>query len=404
MGLFDFIRKITGATNEKRLEEISRKIEDLKRDKTTIDKKTIASPSPSTWYMLPKSQAKQNKKREFSPPSFGKVTTMAALLAKRERKEREKIARIHQDLSRLSTEIQSYLHSNNALKAEELLYQASPLVTELRDSATTSKFDELHKRLKDVKDYLHQQEVAKREEEERIRLAEIERQKELQKQREEHELALKRQKEQEAREYEERLALLEREHREEIARLTATVTQKKTSPDAYINHLRLHGVRYFYHFTDENNLSSIRKTGGLCSWHYCQRKGINILNAGGDSLSRSLDKRYGLEDYVRLSFCSDHPMAYRKHLEGAKLVLLKIKVDVASFKDTMFSDMNATDSEHSHGSGLSDLQNVNIDATRASFVSKESPLFHTHQAECMVKTFIPIEYIENINNPQKMLF
>jgi hypothetical protein len=142
----------------------------------------------------------------------------------------------------------------------------------------------------------------------------------------------------------------------------------------------------------------------LYSWYYCSQHDIKIPNAGGDSQSRVLDCRYGPQDYVRLSFCSDHPMAYRKYKEGALLVLLKIKIDVAAFKDTMFSDINAADAVHTHGGNLSDLQRVDIKATKESYVSRNNPIFHAHQAECMVKTFIPIEYIENINNPDRMVF
>jgi hypothetical protein len=81
------------------------------------------------------------------------------------------------------------------------------------------------------------------------------------------------------------------------------------------------------------------------------------------------------------------------------LVLLRIKVDVAAFQDTLFSNMNAADSDQLHGGELKDLKRVNIKATQRNYVRREDPDFRAHQAECMVKTFVPIEYIENINNP-----
>ena len=112
--------------------------------------------------------------------------------------------------------------------------------------------------------------------------------------------------------------------------------------------------------------------------------------------------RYGLQDYVRLSFCNDHPMAYRLRQSGARLVLLKIKIDVAGFRETQFSDINATDSGHQHGGECEDLRRVDIRATKLSCVSKTDAEFKPHQAECMIKTFLPIEYIDNIDNPQRM--
>lgn len=159
------------------------------------------------------------------------------------------------------------------------------------------------------------------------------------------------------------------------------------------------GVRCFYHFTDRKNLESIRENGGLYSWSYCEKNGINIPVPGGSSSSRSLDRRHHLEDYVRLSFCEDHPMAFRLQEEGADLVLLKIKTDVATLKDTLFSDINATDNNHHHGGKLDDLKRVDIQATKQTYVSKESPIFKKHQAEVLVKTHIPLDSIINLDNP-----
>ena len=159
------------------------------------------------------------------------------------------------------------------------------------------------------------------------------------------------------------------------------------------------GVRCFYHFTDRKNLKSIRDNGGLYSWSYCEKNGISIPVPGGSSSSRSLDRRHHLEDYVRLSFCEDHPMAFRLQEEGADLVLLKIKTDVATLKDTLFSDINATDNNHHHGGKLDDLKRVDIQATKQTYVSKESPIFKKHQAEVLVKTHIPLDSIINLDNP-----
>ena len=130
----------------------------------------------------------------------------------------------------------------------------------------------------------------------------------------------------------------------------------------------------------------------------------SIHNPGGSALSRELDMTYGLADYVRLSFCKDHPMAYRLYQKGHNLVLLKIKVDVAWLKDTLFSDINAADSDHHHGGTLDDLKRVNIEATQKEYVSNSSPIFKQHQAEVLVRSFIPLEYIINISSPDTMVF
>lgn len=200
----------------------------------------------------------------------------------------------------------------------------------------------------------------------------------------------------EAREAEERRKREEaaRKAREEQQRLYSISHTQKANAAAIKSHLTSNGVRYFYHFTDRRNLDSIKKQGGLYSWRYCEDHGITIPYPGGDGTSRSLDSYHGLSDYVRLSFCTDHPMKWVLEQKGYNMVLLRVKIDVACLEGTLFSDINATDSNHRHGGTLDDLNRVNIPATQENYVSKTSPIFKQHQAEVMVKTFIPLEYIE----------
>lgn len=159
-------------------------------------------------------------------------------------------------------------------------------------------------------------------------------------------------------------------------------------------------IKCFYHFTSIDNLESIKRNGGLYSWWSLEQKKIDVPFLGGDEFSHQLDTRYGLQDYVRLSFCDDHPMIYRHKKNGVPLVLLHIDIEVATRTDTLFSDMNATDSNHHHGGELEDLQKVDFDAVKRNYVSREDEAFKPHQAEVMVKTFIPVKYIKNIDFPE----
>ena len=208
----------------------------------------------------------------------------------------------------------------------------------------------------------------------------------------------------EAREAEERRKREEagRREQEERDRIYRATHDLKTNHIAIRNHLSSNNIRYLYHFTDRRNLESIRRHGGLYSWKYCDTHDINIPYTGGDSMSRSLDCRYDLEDYVRLSFCDDHPMTYRLSQNGYDLVLLKIKVDVAELDATLFSDMNATDNNCNYGKTLADLQRVDLNATKRHYLRNTDPLFKKHQAEVLVKTFIPIDKIVNIDSPQSI--
>lgn len=179
-----------------------------------------------------------------------------------------------------------------------------------------------------------------------------------------------------------------------------SVTKVKPEHQEILRTLKENGVVHLYHFTDRRNLESIRRNGGLFSWQTCMNKGIQIPFAGGDGSSRLLDTRYGLQDYVRLSLCDDHPMMWRLKQNGYDLVLLKIKIDAALLRDTLYSDMNATDGQHSHGGTLRDLKKIRFSATKRRYVRRDDADFKYHQAEVMVKTFIPAEYIVNLDYPQ----
>jgi hypothetical protein len=160
--------------------------------------------------------------------------------------------------------------------------------------------------------------------------------------------------------------------------------------------LQKNGISVFYHFTDRYNLKSIIDNAGLYSWSFCDNNGIIITFPGGDALSRSLDKKHGLHDYVRASFCSNHPMQYRLQTNGSDLVLLKLDLEVAYFENTLFCNMNATDKMHQLGGDVEDLEKIRFSATKRKYVSSHDPDFKYHQAEILVKTWIPISHVMNI--------
>lgn len=146
----------------------------------------------------------------------------------------------------------------------------------------------------------------------------------------------------------------EQTERAERERLEALSTELKDNWADFKRVLEDNGIRYLYHFTDRRNIPSIKRHGGLLSWHYCKINGIVIPCQGGDYNSQELDKKYGLEDFVRLSFCEDHPMAFRLQQSGSDIVILKIKTDVVWLRNTLFSDINAADKLHTHGGKLDD--------------------------------------------------
>ena len=158
-----------------------------------------------------------------------------------------------------------------------------------------------------------------------------------------------------------------------------------------------------YHFTDRDNLESIIKNGGLYSWMDCERKGIKINKPGGSPVSRQLDSGRNLEDYVRVSFTTQHPMMYVAMKDGriSNPVILEIDPEVIFWNETLYANLNAA--KHTIkpiiGPTLSDFKQIHFQSvkvrTHFDLPEEEQPYF---QAEVLVKNFIPLEYIKNIGN------
>lgn len=179
--------------------------------------------------------------------------------------------------------------------------------------------------------------------------------------------------------------------------------EKKSNWQEFKAILDQQGIKKLYHFTDRDNLESIIKNGGLYSWMDCEHKGIKIAKPGGGSTSRQLDSGRNLENYVRVSFTTQHPMMYVAMKDGriSNPVILEIDPEIIYWKDTCYSNMNATIHriKPNIGETLFDLQQIHFQSVKAhkhfDLPEEEQPYF---QAEVLVKNFIPLEYIKNIGN------
>ena len=205
----------------------------------------------------------------------------------------------------------------------------------------------------------------------------------------------------------EMIGLIEREKEkkeEEEARRLSELAKYKPDRNAIVKVLQDNGIRCFYHFTARENLSSIRQLGGLFSWYSMEQRGKVIPCPGGGGLSRQLDQSRGLEDYVRLSFTKNHPMMYVARNEGriANPVVLKVNIDVAALKGTKYSNKNATIRREpvNIGDSISDLKQIHFQTVRQiNHFNLEDDEKSFYQAEVLVRSFIPIDFIMNIDNP-----
>ena len=165
--------------------------------------------------------------------------------------------------------------------------------------------------------------------------------------------------------------------------------------------LEQHQIKKLYHFTDRENLQSIINNGGLYSWADCEEKGITIAKPGGGNPSRKLDKKHGLEHYVRLSFTKRHPMMFVAKDDGRinDPVILEINPEILYEEGTLFSDKNAASNDAHVGGTLDDFKKIHFKSVKASkhfdLEESEQPYF---QAELLVKNFVPLSYITNIES------
>ena len=176
----------------------------------------------------------------------------------------------------------------------------------------------------------------------------------------------------------------------------------KSCSNEIIQYLIDNGIKCLYHFTDKDRLNSIIRHGGLLSYKRCLDDAVVMPIRIDMASSRDIDAEFGLEDYARLSFCRDLPKVEERKKAGAELVLLKISLEVATFEDTEFTDMEATYKQMRHGNSFEDLKKVNLQTTQkpAHLLSDAERL--QKQAEVLVKGFIPLKYIQNVNNPEKL--
>ena len=179
--------------------------------------------------------------------------------------------------------------------------------------------------------------------------------------------------------------------------------EKKSNWQEFKAILDQHKIVKLYHFTDRDNLESIIKNGGLYSWMDCDRKGIKINKPGGSSASRQLDSSRNLEDYVRVSFTTQHPMMYVAMKDGriSNPVILEIDPEVIYWNESLYANLNAAryTIKPNIGPSISDFKQIHFQSVKArthfDLPEEEQPYF---QAEILVKNYIPLEYIKNIGN------
>lgn len=348
----------------------------------------------------------------FESKDLEAITSMRELLQQRIEEERRKIEEAEKTALINIEGAREAINNRNLDRAKDCLDIISKQTAFIENK-------DINAAIKDVvfaiTELSNQLEAEKREKEEQRRrqeaLAAQQRAEALERQRQEEEARKLREQEERrerARKFEEELREKEKAQQQEINRLNGLSSTLKSDAQEIVNFLHNNGIYYLYHFTESSNIPLIKSRKGLYSWSYLLSHDMKIPSPSGNDTSRGLDRDKGLEDYVRLSLCKSHPMAYRIHQESegrANLVLLKIKLDVTMFESTRFSNVNATDKRAKIGSDLEFIEeNLDFEAIALDWCWGSDPRHKLRQAEVMVKTFIPSKYIINLDNPETMTF
>jgi len=150
-----------------------------------------------------------------------------------------------------------------------------------------------------------------------------------------------------------------------------------------------------YHITDQRNIESIKKHGFLGSWHYLEQNGIKNVIYGGNNLSRELDIKCNLYDYVRLAFTTNLPMIFIAKKEGRmpNPYVLEFKVEPIYFTDTIYCPINATDNNAISNGSIDTFKRIRFDIIKQIGYDDDSESRKYKQAEVLVKTKLSYVYI-----------
>lgn len=167
----------------------------------------------------------------------------------------------------------------------------------------------------------------------------------------------------------------------------------------YRKYLNQNEITKIYHFTDYSNVESIIKNGGLFSWYACKVNGIEIKKPGGSQMSRQLDMKDNLGNYVRLSFTPDNPMMYAALKDGriSRPVILELEPELIYWHGTKYSNVNATKRNKILGDTIEFFKAIRFSILKKGDylrLSKDEKPFY--QAEILVKEKIPLNMIRNI--------
>ena len=130
----------------------------------------------------------------------------------------------------------------------------------------------------------------------------------------------------------------------------------------------------------------------------CNRRGFNIPRPGGTVSSAMRDETLQHNDYVHLSFHWDQPMKYvrQQRQELGPCAILGINPVVMLWRNTKFSDKNASDNLAQIGDDASALEKISLKVAKLGYSRlkwKTETAKKQVQAEVLVLKHVPLSLI-----------
>jgi len=155
-------------------------------------------------------------------------------------------------------------------------------------------------------------------------------------------------------------------------------------------------ILYLYHFTSIENLPGISKHKALCSKEYLESCGDwPVIKPGGNSWSHEQDRRHDNWGYIATSLTPQTQMFFRRKSEE-RFCFFLISLEVAGWRDVLFTDTNSAKNGHNRETGLGGLDLINFEMVRAPYIPQDENWHKYHMAEVLVPNRIPIEFISKI--------
>lgn len=301
----------------------------------------------------------------YTPPKLDAIPTMVSIKEARIEEERYQLMMQEQEVTKHLGMASDYIGAGDYVKAHDALESAKLLINTIENKNIEARYSKLSRTLKT------------REEEQKM----------IQREKRSEERKRKKKEKEEKRRF---LIFIQKKN-----------SRRKIGDSIALRDFSDNGIAYLYHFTSKSNLKSVRANGGLYARAYHSKLNITAKDTLPMSRLHKNNNIISFSEYVSLSVCKEHYMARELFDAGVDVCILKISTDVVRYYNTYFTDRDTSNERFRIGNKYQDIDNINFDAVKDDNLLPGDINYAQKFAEVLVDSFIPLNLIENIDNPIK---